>query len=66
MDMRRGQMVERGGRRETRIQFGGIGALFGDEIDMLKTPDPLYKPGLAFEPVFDHEQLVGRGKRRQV
>jgi LysR family transcriptional regulator for metE and metH len=46
-----------------KFQFGGIGALFGYEIDLLVTPDPLYKPGLIFEPVFDYEQVlvVGAG-----
>jgi LysR family transcriptional regulator, regulator for metE and metH len=32
--------------------------LFGYEIDMLVTPDPLYKPGLVFQPVFDYEQVL--------
>ena len=41
-----------------KFQFGGIGALFGYEIDLLVTPDPLFKPGLAFEPVFDYEQVL--------
>lgn len=41
-----------------RFQFGGIGALFGYDIDLLVTPDPLYKPGLRFEPVFDYEQVL--------
>ncbi|CAG9171010.1 LysR family transcriptional regulator [Cupriavidus pampae] len=41
-----------------KFQFGGIGALFGFEIDLLVTPDPLYKPGLHFEPVFDYEQVL--------
>lgn len=41
-----------------KFQFGGIGALFGYEIDMLVTPDPLYKPGLKFQPVFDYEQVL--------
>ncbi|UTH75157.1 LysR family transcriptional regulator [Chromobacterium sp. IIBBL 290-4] len=41
-----------------KFQFGGIGALFGYEIDMLVTPDPLYRPGLRFEPVFDYEQVL--------
>jgi len=41
-----------------KFQFGGIGALFGYEIDMLVTPDPLYKPGLTFQPVFDYEQVL--------
>jgi len=48
-----------------KFQFGGIGALFGYEIDLLVTPDPLYKPGLRYEPVFDYEQVlvVARGHR---
>ena len=41
-----------------KFQFGGMGALFGYEIDLLVTPDPLYKPGLKFEPVFDYEQVL--------
>lgn len=41
-----------------KFQFGGIGALFGYEIDMLVTPDPLHKTGLVFEPVFDYEQVL--------
>ncbi|MDV6343602.1 LysR family transcriptional regulator [Nitrosomonas sp. Is37] len=41
-----------------KFQFGGIGALFGHEIDLLVTPDPLYKRGLHFEPVFNYEQVL--------
>jgi len=41
-----------------KFQFGGIGALFGHEIDVLVTPDPLHKPVLVFEPVFDYEQVL--------
>ncbi len=41
-----------------KFQFGGIGALFGHEIDLLVTPDPLYKDGLTFEAVFDYEQVL--------
>ncbi|MDR5794585.1 LysR family transcriptional regulator [Caballeronia sp. LZ008] len=41
-----------------RFQFGGIGALFGYDIDVLVTPDPLKKPGLRFTPVFDYEQVL--------
>lgn len=41
-----------------KVQFGGLGALFGYEIDLLVTPDPLFKPGLRFEPVFDYEQVL--------
>lgn len=45
------------------FQFGGIGALFGHEIDILVTPDPLHKPGLRFEPVFDYEQVLVVGRQ---
>lgn len=41
-----------------KFQFGGIGALLGFEIDLLVTPDPVFKPGLQFEPVFDYEQVL--------
>jgi len=41
-----------------KFQFGGIGALFGYEIDLLVTPDPLDNPELVFEPVFDYEQVL--------
>lgn len=40
------------------FQFGGIGALFNHEIDVLVTPDPLERPGLRFTPVFDYEQVL--------
>jgi len=48
-----------------KFQFGGIGALFNYEIDMLVTPDPLPRQQLHFEPVFDYEQVlvVARGHR---
>lgn len=41
-----------------RFQFGGLKALHGYEIDLLVTPDPLFKPGLRFVPVFDYEQVL--------
>jgi LysR family transcriptional regulator for metE and metH len=41
-----------------KFQFGGIAALFAYEIDVLVTPDPLYKSGLIFEPVFGYEQVL--------
>jgi LysR family transcriptional regulator for metE and metH len=41
-----------------KFQFGGIGALYAYEIDLLVTPDPLFKPGLTFVPVFDYEQVL--------
>ncbi len=49
-----------------KFQFGGIGALFGYEIDMLVTPDPLYKAGLRFEPVFDYEQVLVVGPQHSL
>lgn len=41
-----------------KFQFGGMKALFGYDIDILVTPDPLHKSGLRFEPVFDYEQVL--------
>lgn len=49
-----------------KFQFGGIGALFGYEIDLLVTPDPLYKAGLRFEPVFDYEQVLVVSRRHRL
>jgi LysR family transcriptional regulator, regulator for metE and metH len=49
-----------------RFQFGGIGALFGYDIDVLVTPDPLKRPGLRFEPVFDYEQVLVVAERHQL
>ena len=41
-----------------KFQFGGVGALLDYEIDLLVTPDPFYKSGLKFVPVFDYEQVL--------
>lgn len=41
-----------------KFQFGGIAALFGHEIDLLVTPDPLRKKGLEFVPVFPYEHVL--------
>ena len=41
-----------------KFQFGGLDALLDYEIDLLVTPDPVYKPGLSFEAVFDYEQVL--------
>ena len=41
-----------------QFQFGGMAALFNHDIDILVTPDPLHKPGVVFEPVFDYEQVL--------
>ena len=40
------------------FQFGGLGALHSYEIDILVTPDPLYKPNFTFIPVFDYEHRL--------
>lgn len=45
-----------------RFQFGGLAALSGYEIDLLVTPDPLFRPGLVFVPVFDYEQMLVVGR----
>ncbi|NNM53490.1 MAG: LysR family transcriptional regulator [Spirochaetales bacterium] len=41
-----------------KFQFGGLGALFQREIDLLLTPDPLFKPGLSFQAVVDYEAVA--------
>src|SRR5690606_21268044 len=41
-----------------KFRFGGIGALLDRDIDLLVTPDPEKVAGLAFEPVFDYEQVL--------
>ncbi|MBU2887527.1 LysR family transcriptional regulator [Gilvimarinus agarilyticus] len=41
-----------------QFQFGGMAALFGHDIDLLVTPDPLHKPGVEFTPVFEYEQVL--------
>lgn len=41
-----------------KFQFGGVGALLDYEIDLLVTPDPFFKSGLCFTPVFDYEQVL--------
>lgn len=40
------------------FQFGGMGALFDYDIDVLVTPDPLFKTGVEFIPVFDYEHKL--------
>lgn len=40
------------------FKFGGMAALFGYDIDVLITPDPLLKEGVVFTPVFDYEQVL--------
>ena len=40
------------------FQFGDMGALINYDIDALVTPDPLYKRGLVYTPVFDYELVL--------
>lgn len=40
------------------FQFGGMGALYEYDIDILVTPDPLYKSGVEFIPVFEYEHRL--------
>lgn len=49
-----------------KFQFGGIGALLSNEIDILVTPDPLYKPELNFTPVFDYELVLVVGSSHKL
>lgn len=41
-----------------RFKFGGVAALFNNEIDILITPDPIFKPGITYLPVFPYEQVL--------
>ena len=45
-----------------RFQFGGVGALYAHEIDLLITPDPIQRKGLGSCPVFDYEHVLVVGK----
>ncbi|MDP7592181.1 MAG: LysR family transcriptional regulator [Litorilituus sp.] len=40
------------------FQFGALGALLSYEIDVLITPDPLFKPRINYIPVFDYEHRL--------
>jgi len=40
------------------FQFGALGALLSYEIDVLITPDPLFKPKTVYIPVFDYEHRL--------
>ena len=41
-----------------KFRFGGMGALFNHEIDLIVTPDPLLVEGVEYLPVFDYEQVL--------
>lgn len=49
-----------------KVQFGGLAALLGHEIDLLVTPDPVFKPELRFEPVFDYEQVLAVSREHEL
>jgi len=49
-----------------KFQFGGMKALLAYEIDLLVTPDPVFKPGLRFVPVFDYEQVLVVGSSHRL
>jgi LysR family transcriptional regulator for metE and metH len=40
------------------FQFGALGALLSYEIDVLITPDPLFKPKIDYIPVFEYEHRL--------
>ncbi|GLX83621.1 LysR family transcriptional regulator [Thalassotalea eurytherma] len=40
------------------FQFGALGALLSYEIDILITPDPLFKPKIDYIPVFEYEHRL--------
>jgi LysR family transcriptional regulator for metE and metH len=40
------------------FKFGGLAALHNYEIDLLVTPDPLFKPKIEYVPVFDYEHKL--------
>lgn len=40
------------------FQFGALGALLSYEIDVLITPDPLFKPQIDYIPVFNYEHRL--------
>lgn len=49
-----------------QFQFGGMAALYNHEIDLLVTPDPIQRKGIAFTPVFDYEQVLVVCKRHEL
>ncbi|MDR2212216.1 MAG: LysR family transcriptional regulator [Pseudomonadales bacterium] len=55
-----------------QFQFDGLTALLNHDIDVLITPDPVFKPRLKFVPVFSYElvlvcaQAQGFGERRYI
>jgi len=49
-----------------KFRFGGMGALFNHEIDLIVTPDPLLTPGVSYLPVFDYEQVLVVGREHRL
>lgn len=44
------------------FQFDGVTALLSHEIDLLITPDPIFKANLHFESVYSYEQVIVMSK----
>lgn len=49
-----------------KFRFGGMGALFNHEIDLIVTPDPLLTAGVSYLPVFDYEQVLVTGSAHEL
>lgn len=45
-----------------KIKFGGLEALENYKIDLLVTPDPIFKDKLLFQPVFNYEMVIVVGR----
>lgn len=45
-----------------KFKFGGLEALENYKIDLLVTPDPIFKEKLFFQPVFNYELVLVVGK----
>lgn len=48
------------------FQFGALGALLNYEIDVLITPDPLFKPKIDYIPVFNYEHRLVVSKNHKL
>lgn len=48
------------------FQFGALGALLSYEIDILITPDPLFKPKIEYIPVFEYEHRLVVGNSHEL
>lgn len=48
------------------FQFGGMAALFNYDVDILVTPDPIFKEGVEYLPVFEYEQVLVTAKDHEL